>query len=236
MPNDFQLDCTWEEVQDATDHRNAAVRLFNQNDPDLGNIIMSSLSGSQIYDLVRSRTEVETIRQNVYAVDPSGRRCLLIGEPQTSTSTVVFAVIDGTTQYVYSIPNGGSLVNLTTINMSAIFVTLTYSGGTYTTDTSSSDIYSAKQANYIIKLRDDLGIEYDLQSATSTTAIFSAAIDQSNAVGVVSFHIVGTTVTRITHSAPVVPIPSASDNGKFLTVANGAYTLTSVPAAESGVF
>lgn len=108
---------------------------------------------------------------------------------------------------------------------SAIFVTLTYSGGTYTTDTSSSDIYSAKQANYIIKLRDDLGIEYDLQSATSARALFSTAVDQSNAVGVVTFQIEGTTVTRIVHSAPTAPIPGSSDNDKFLGVSNGVYTL-----------
>lgn len=148
MPNDFQLDCTWEEVQDATDHRNAAVRLYNQNDPDLGNIIMSSLSGSQIYDLVRPRTEVGTIRQNVYAVDPSGRRCLLIGEPQTSTGTVVFAVIDGTTQYVYSISNGGNVVNLTTVDMSegdatAFVVTFTTTDYVVSADQTYNDVMAA---------------------------------------------------------------------------------------------
>lgn len=143
---------------------------------------------------------------------------LLAEDQATKTAAMTQAVGVDANGKLWITPGGGG-------GAAALFVTLTYSGGVYTTDTSAGDIYSAKQANYVIKLRDDLGVEYDLQSATSTMAIFSAAIDQSNAVGVVSFQIVGTTVTRITHSAPTAPIPGSSDNDKFLGVSNGVYTL-----------
>lgn len=115
-------------------------------------------------------------------------------------------------------------------------VTLSYSGGTYSTDTSSSDIYSAWSAGYVVKARDNLGIEYDLQNITATTATFFGIVDQSNALGAYTFTITGTTVTRYQTRVPVAPIPSASDNGKFLTVSGGAYALVTIPAAESEAF
>lgn len=117
-----------------------------------------------------------------------------------------------------------------------LVVKLSYSGGTYSTDTSSSDIYSAWSAGYVVKARDNLGIEYDLQNITATTATFFGVVDQSNALGAYTFTITGTTVTRYQTRVPVAPVPSASDNGKFLTVSGGAYALVSIPAAESEAF
>ena len=117
-----------------------------------------------------------------------------------------------------------------------IVVGIYYSDGTYSTDTSSSDIYSAWAAGYVVKARDNLGIEYDLQNITATTATFFGIVDQSNALGAYTFTITGTTVTRYQTRVPVAPVPSASDNGKFLTVSGSAYVLVSIPAAESEAF
>lgn len=185
-------------------------------------------SGYTNEEAVRS-PEFETAMEAAAAEALTEVGILLAEDQATKTAAMTQPVGVDANGKLWTTPGGGG-------GGSALFVTLTYSGGVYTTNTSSGDIYSAKQANYVIKLRDELGIEYDLQSATATTAIFSTAIDQSNAVGVVSFRIVGTTVTRITHSAPVAPIPSASDNGKFLVVSGGAYTLVTIPAAESEAF
>lgn len=154
---------------------------------------------------------------------------LLAEDQATKTAAMTQPVGVDANGKLWTTPRGSSGSGL-------IVVGINYSGGTYSTDTSSSDIYSAWAAGYVVKARDNLGLEYDLQNITATTATFFGVVDQSNALGAYTFTITGTTVTRYQTRVPVAPVPSASDNGKFLTVSGGAYALVTIPAAESEAF
>lgn len=154
---------------------------------------------------------------------------LLAEDQATKTAAMTQPVGVDANGKLWTTPGGSSGSGL-------IVVGINYSGGTYSTDTSSSDIYSAWAAGYVVKARDNLGLEYDLQNITATTATFFGVVDQSNALGAYTFTITGTTVTRYQTRVPVAPVPSASDNGKFLTVSGGAYALVTIPAAESEAF
>lgn len=72
-------------------------------------------------------------------------------------------------------------------------------------DASSSDIYSAWQAGYIITLRSSLGIEYDLQHCDAQKAIFSTTINGTTAVVVDGYDIEGSTATHYVLNGYVKP-------------------------------
>lgn len=179
-------------------------------------------------EAVRS-PEFETAMEAAAAEALAEVGVLLAEDQATKTAAMTQPVGVDANGKLWTTPGGSSGSGL-------IVVGINYSGGTYSTDTSSSDIYSAWAAGYVVKARDNLGIEYDLQNITATTATFFGIVDQSNALGAFTFTITGTTVTRYQTRVPVAPVPSASDNGKFLTVSGGAYALVAIPAAESEAF
>ena len=185
-------------------------------------------SGYTNEEAVRS-PEFETAMEAAAAEALAEVGVLLAEDQATKTAAMTQPVGVDANGKLWTTPGGSSGSGL-------IVVGINYSGGTYSTDTSSSDIYSAWAAGYVVKARDNLGIEYDLQNITATTATFFGIVDQSNALGAYTFTITGTTVTRYQTRVPVAPIPSASDNGKFLTVSGGAYALVTIPAAESEAF
>lgn len=184
-------------------------------------------SGYTNEEAVRS-PEFETAMEAAAAEALAEVGVLLAEDQATKTAAMTQPVGVDANGKLWTTPGGGG--------SGLLVVKLSYSGGTYSTDTSSSDIYSAWSAGYVVKARDNLGIEYDLQNITATTATFFGIVDQSNALGAYTFTITGTTVTRYQTRVPVAPVPSASDNGKFLTVSGGAYALVTIPAAESEAF
>ncbi len=172
--------------------------------------------------------EFETAMEAAVAEALTEVGILLAEDQATKTAAMTQPVGVDDNGKLWTTPGGGG--------SGLLVVKLSYSGGTYSTDTSSSDIYSAWSAGYVVKARDNLGIEYDLQNITATAATFFGIVDQSNALGAYTFTITGTTVTRYQTRVPVAPVPSAADNGKFLTVSGGAYALVTIPAAESEAF
>lgn len=110
---------------------------------------------------------------------------------------------------------GGSNLLVVTLNSSGV------------PDTSSDDIYSAWQAEYIIKLRSSIGIEYDLQHCDAQKATFSTVINGSNAVIVDGYDIEGLTSTHYVLNGYVKP--SGGIQATDMTAAVQAALAAAVP-------
>lgn len=111
---------------------------------------------------------------------------LLAANQDTKTAAMTQPVGVDANGKMWTTPGGSSGSNLLVVSLNSINVP----------DTSSSDIYSAWQAGYIIKLRSSIGIEYDLQHCTATTATFTTTINGTNAVIVDGYVIEGLTATH----------------------------------------
>lgn len=72
-------------------------------------------------------------------------------------------------------------------------------------DKTAAEIYAAWQADYIIQLRSSAGVEYALQSISSTRAIFSTAIDAGSHIQLDAYTIQGSTATHSTLNGYVKP-------------------------------
>ena len=111
---DYQLNCTWEEVEKAALTPNVFVTMSVRNDPDLGEINVADLTGAQIYGLLQ-----ENPKQQIIFTDLSGRQCVMTTPPVNGSSDVKFSVLVGTTLYIYTMPGGTGVVNTETVNISS---------------------------------------------------------------------------------------------------------------------
>lgn len=122
---------------------------------------------------------------------------ILLAENQaTKTAAMTQAVGADENGKLWTTPGGGGGgSNLLVVSLNSIGIP----------DMSSGDIYSAWQTGYIIKLRDSIGIEYDLQHCTATKATFTTTINGTNAVVVDSYDIDGLTATHYALNGYVKP-------------------------------
>lgn len=180
---------------------------------------------------------VDVVRTTADGTDPSapyynGTPYLVKAKQATKTAAMTQPVGVDANGKLWTTPGGGGGGG----SIGLLMVHLAYSDGTYITDTSSYDIFTAWSTGYVIKLKDNLGIEYDLQNITSSSATFYGTVDLTNGIGSYTYTITGTTVTRIAHQFGGAPLPTVADNGRFLTVSGGVYALVTIPAAESEAF
>lgn len=135
---------------------------------------------------------IDVVRTTTDGTDPSapyynGTPYLVKAKQAAKTAAMTQAVGVDANGRLWTTPGGGGG------GSNLLVVSLNSSG---VPDTSSSDIYSAWQAGYVIKLRSSIGIEYDLQHCTATAATFTTTINGSNAVIVDGYVIEGLTATH----------------------------------------
>ena len=114
MPNDFQLDCTWEDVENSAKQPNVFVTMSEYHDPDIGDITVADKSGAAIFGLLQSNP-----KQQIVFTDLSGRQCIMTTPPTSGVSEVRFSVLVGTTLYIYRMPDGNARVYTDTVDISS---------------------------------------------------------------------------------------------------------------------
>ena len=152
-------------------------------------------SGYTNEEAVRS-PEFETAMEAAAAEALAEVGVLLAEDQATKTAAMTQPVGADANGKLWTTPGGGGG------GSNRLVVSLNSSG---VPDASSSDIYSAWQAGYIITLRSSIGIEYDLQHCDAQKATFSTTINGATAVIVDGYDIEGSTATHYVLNGYVKP-------------------------------
>jgi len=120
-------------------------------------------------------------------------------------------------------------------------IPITQSGSTYTTTATAEEILANKD-NCVAVVGGKVRVSADYVGASGTTAllVFSFIDATSPTAPDVVFAVMvqnnSVTVAHSTRDVKDLPTVTASDNGKFLRVVNGAWAADTVPSAESNSF
>ena len=113
-------------------------------------------------------------------------------------------------------------------------VNLTYNNTN--TDKSSTDIYNAQNAGYIVVLHDSIGLEFPLEHSEQNKATFARAFDLTNSVNVITYTITGLTVSKentgVSTSDPHLFITESYDGDYYWASKTSAQILAALEEAE----
>lgn len=158
---DYPLNCTWEEVEHSALNPNVFVTMRHINDPDVGEIDLIDMTVSEIYAALQ-----ENPNQQFILIDLLKRQCIMTQAPANPNSEAKFSVLDGTTVYIYSIPNGGWTVYSSTVDVSSgsvfpVLITgVTVNPVTYESSESFDDIKTAILDNKVVFARTADGVAW----------------------------------------------------------------------------
>lgn len=160
--SDYQLNCTWEDVENSARSPNYFIRMYSGTDPVSGDTVdLSTASGTEIYERLYGNSNTDLV-----FVDSVGRQCVLTQRPSSATGEVKFSAVVGTTVYIYSIPDGGSRVYTTTVDIASndvfpvLFTRVTINSATYECGESFDDIKAAILDNKVVFARTPDGIAW----------------------------------------------------------------------------
>lgn len=158
---DYPLNCTWEEVEHSALNPNVFVTMRHINDPDVGEIDVIDMTVSEIYAALQ-----ENPNQQFILIDLLKRQCIMTQAPANPNAEAKFSVLDGTTVYIYSLPNGGGRVYTTTEDVSSgsvfpVLITgVTVNPVTYESSESFDDIKAAILDNKVVFARTADGVAW----------------------------------------------------------------------------
>lgn len=139
--------------------------------------------------------------------------------------------VNSSGQWAAQTPSGGS---------TPFEIPITQSGSTYTTTATAADIL-ANVGNCVVNVGGGV-IAEETHTVSGSTAVLSFSATDSingfvqNNTFLVTVQNGSVTVALHTKKADELPTVTASDNGKFLRVVNGAWAAATVPPAESNSF
>lgn len=173
---DYPLNCTWEEVEHSALNPNVFVTMRHINDPDIGEIDVIDMTVSEIYAALQ-----ENPNQQFILIDLLKRQCIMTQAPANPNSEAKFSVLDGTTVYIYSLPNGGGRVYTTTEDVSSgsvfpVSITgVTVNPVTYESSESFDDIKAAILDNKVVFARTADGVAWCFGETVDDEISFVAA-------------------------------------------------------------
>ena len=148
---DYQLNCSWEDVENSARSPNFFIRMYSGTDPVSGDTVdLSTKSGSEIYEILSENPNTDLV-----FMDKNGRPCSMTQRPATASGEVKFSTLVGTTLYIYSIPDGGNAVNTATIDISSadggvFVVNFNMNNGVVTADQSYDDVAAAAASGKVV--------------------------------------------------------------------------------------
>ena len=161
--------------------------------------------------------------------------------PQTGNQTGdLWHVNEDGNEYAWDGSNWEALGGIYSGGSAPFEIPVTRSGSTWTTTASAADILANKGNWVLVESSESVmyPIAYFMQGSNAQI-VFSGTDSINGFIQNVTFTVTvnnGTVTIGYYRAEDDLPTVTASDNGKFLRVVNGAWTAQAVPAAESSSF